>query len=61
LVTMIDPKHRIAELAEILAVGLQRVLARQSSQNLPFVGECSLHISPNQSGDEPPRSAEVHR
>jgi hypothetical protein len=28
---MIDSKNRIAELAEILAAGLQRVLARQSS------------------------------
>jgi hypothetical protein len=56
---MIDSKQRIAELAEILAAGLQRVLVRQSSQNLPVIGESSLHISPDQSGDAPPRSPEV--
>jgi hypothetical protein len=59
LVTMIDSNHRIAELAEILATGLQRVLARQSSQNLPVTGESSLHISPNQSGGVPPYSPEA--
>ena len=46
---MSDSSQRIVELAEILAVALQRLLARQSSRNLPSIGESSLHISPDQS------------
>jgi hypothetical protein len=46
---MSDSNQRIGELAEILAVALQRLLARQSSRNLAPIGESSLHISPDQS------------
>jgi len=45
-----ETKERISEVAAILAEGLQRVLARQSSANGPENGESSLHISPDQSG-----------
>ena len=53
---MIDSNNRIAELAEILAAGLQRVLARQSSHFFDAPGESSLHILPVQSGVVPPYS-----
>jgi hypothetical protein len=56
---MIDSNQRIAELAEILTLALQRVRAQQSSQNLALTRESSLHISPNQSGDAPTSSAGV--
>jgi hypothetical protein len=42
-----------------LAVGLQRLLRRQSSGELRFFGESSLHLSPDQSSDAPPCSHEV--
>jgi hypothetical protein len=41
----------VAEVAELLALALQRVLTRQSSGESRPVGESSLHISPDQSGD----------
>jgi hypothetical protein len=47
------------ELADLLAVGLQRLLTRQSSGELRLFGESSLHLSPDQSSDAPPCSAEV--
>jgi hypothetical protein len=56
---MIDSNQRITELAEILALVLQRFWAQQSSQNLSLTGESSLHISADQSGDAPTSSAEV--
>jgi hypothetical protein len=51
--------NHLDEVAELLAAGLQRLLTRQSSGELLFVGESSLHLSPNQSSDAPPCSAEV--
>lgn len=39
----------LSEVGAILAAGLQRLLGRQSSGELPSAGESSLHISPNQS------------
>lgn len=45
--------ERIAEVATILAEGLQRVLARQSSTKAPENGESSLHLLPDQSGGRP--------
>lgn len=42
--------ERLDEIAEILAVGLQRLLARKSSGKSADFGESSLHISPEQSG-----------
>jgi len=47
------------ELADLLAVGLQRLLTRQSSGELRLFGESSLHLSPDQSSDAPPCSNEV--
>jgi hypothetical protein len=45
---------RIAELAEILAAGLMRALARKSNQISPSSGESSLHFSPGKSGHQAP-------
>jgi hypothetical protein len=56
-----EATERLAEIGAVLATGLQRLSLRQSSGELPDVGESSLHISPDQSGDAPPRSAEVPR
>jgi plasmid stability protein len=40
----------LAEIAEILALGLQRLRARKSSTLSADIGESSLHFSPDQSG-----------
>jgi hypothetical protein len=45
---------RLAEIAEILAAGLMRALAKKSSQISPFTGETSLDISPSKSGHRAP-------
>jgi hypothetical protein len=42
--------ERLDEVADILAAGLQRVHARQSSAQSADFGENSLHLSPRQSG-----------
>jgi hypothetical protein len=42
------------ELAELLAIGLLRVLARKSSGYSPDTGESSLHISADRSGHPTP-------
>lgn len=47
---------RLTEIADILALGLQRLTARQSSDLSADRGESSLHISPDQGGDAPPSS-----
>jgi hypothetical protein len=49
----------MTEVAEILAAGLMRLEARKSSRMSMEIGESSLHFTPDQSGDEPPYSAEV--
>jgi hypothetical protein len=54
-----DVSERIAEIAEILAIGLTRLQARKSSRKLVEFGESSLHFSPDQSGGVPPYSAEA--
>jgi hypothetical protein len=41
----------LAEIGAILALGLQRVLAKQSSEQSAPAGESSLPTSPGQSGD----------
>jgi hypothetical protein len=41
---------RLAELAEILALGLMRLRARKSSELSRDRGESSLHFTPEQSG-----------
>lgn len=53
-----DAAERFSEVGAILAAGLQRLLGRQSSGELPSTGERSLHISPGKSGVVPPRSPE---
>jgi hypothetical protein len=45
-----DNYDSLTEIAEILALGLQRLLARQSSQLSAERGESSLHFPPDQSG-----------
>jgi hypothetical protein len=42
--------ERLAEVAEILAAGLVRLLAPKSSELSADPGESSLHFSPDQSG-----------
>jgi hypothetical protein len=49
----LHPSHmsaaeRLDEIAEILATGLMRLRARQSSQLSPAVGESSLHFAARQ-------------
>jgi hypothetical protein len=44
--------ERLAEIPAILAEGLQRALARQSTQKSTEGGESSLPISPDQSGHQ---------
>jgi hypothetical protein len=45
-------KARIAEIGEILAIGLSRLEARKSSRKPAEFGESSLHFTPDQSGDD---------
>ena len=40
------PKERLAEACDLLALGLIRLRARQSSELSPDLGESSLHIPP---------------
>jgi hypothetical protein len=56
----ISAAERLAEIAEILAAGLMRLLARKSSQTAAHCGESSLHFSPDQSGGVPPYSEAPH-
>lgn len=51
-----EARERIAELADILAAGLMRVLAPKSSGLSTDGGESSLHLSPPKSGDPSPLS-----
>lgn len=44
------PAERRAELCRILALGLVRLLQRQSSELSDRSGESSLHFPPDQSG-----------
>jgi hypothetical protein len=48
---LLQTNEHLGEIAEILAVGLQRVLMRKSSEVCARTGESSLHILPDQSGD----------
>jgi hypothetical protein len=45
-----SPAERLAEIAEILAAGLVRLRARQSTPLLPSPGESSLDCAGDQSG-----------
>lgn len=46
--------EHLAEIGEILAIGLQRALARKSSRVSADTGESSLHLPPDQSGHPTP-------
>jgi hypothetical protein len=54
-----EGSQRLSEIAEILAAGLSRLVARKSSRKTAETGESSLHFTPDRSGDAPPCSAEV--
>jgi hypothetical protein len=43
-------KERVAEVARILALGLIRLRARQSTHVTEVAGESFLHFAPDQSG-----------
>jgi hypothetical protein len=47
---LMSADERLAEIAEILAAGLTRLHARQSSQISAHLGESSLDCAANQSG-----------
>jgi len=47
---LMSPAERLAEIAEILAAGVLRLRARQSSPLLPPTGESSLDCAGDQSG-----------
>jgi hypothetical protein len=51
--------EHLTEIAEILALGLQRLIARQSSELSADSGESSLHYDASQSGHAGPLSPEV--
>jgi hypothetical protein len=50
-----DVNIRLSEIAEILAAGLMRLMARKSSEVWVHSGENSLHIPPGQSGHPNPK------
>jgi hypothetical protein len=54
-----DNSERIAEIAEILAAGLTRLLAPKSSPKSADFGESSLALSGNRSGHAEPNSPET--
>ena len=47
---LMSADERLSEIAELLATGLQRLRARQSSDQSAHRGESSLHSAANQSG-----------
>jgi hypothetical protein len=51
---LMTPKERRAELCGLLALGLVRLLARQSSTLSDQPGESSLHFPPDRSGHATP-------
>jgi hypothetical protein len=53
-----DDHPYLTEIAEILALGLQRLIARQSSELSADCGESSLHFTPDQSGAGSPMQRE---
>jgi hypothetical protein len=52
----LSAQERITEIAEILATGLMRLRAKQSSQISRDLGESSLHTLPEQSGHPSPEN-----
>jgi hypothetical protein len=55
----ISAPERLAEIAEILATGLMRLMARKSSHLSPHCGESSLDCAAHQSGHADRGSLEV--
>jgi hypothetical protein len=51
--------ERLAEIAEILALGLIRMRARKSSPFFRRIGEISLDLNAQQSGPEPKSPGEI--
>ncbi len=51
----LTPKERCAETCRLLALGLIRLRARQSSDQSAASGESSLHFSGNRSGHANPQ------
>ena len=51
-----SPRERIAEIGQILALGLVRLKARQSTQLSDLTGESSLEPVATQSGDANPKT-----
>lgn len=51
----LKPLERRAELCRLLALGLVRLRARQSSELSARTGESSLHYTPGQSGHATPQ------
>jgi hypothetical protein len=52
----LSTKERLAEVCDLLALGLARLRMRQSSQEFALSGESSLHTPPRQSGRVKPKS-----
>jgi hypothetical protein len=52
-------KERLAEVTRLLALGLIRLLARQSSQLSELPRESSLHFPPDRSGHAKPKRRRV--
>jgi hypothetical protein len=50
-----NPAERRAEMCAILALGVVRLRARQSSQLSELAGESSLHYAPDRSGHAKPK------
>jgi hypothetical protein len=53
-----SPNERIAEIGELLALGLMRLLARKSSEVSARTGEFSLDCIADQSGHFEPKRGE---
>jgi hypothetical protein len=52
---LMSPVERRAEICAILALGLIRLRARQSSQTSELAGESPLHFPPDRSGHAKPK------
>jgi hypothetical protein len=55
----LTPKERLAEVTRILALGLIRLRARQSTQVSELTRKVPLHILPDQSGHAKPKRRRV--
>lgn len=53
--SLMTTPERLTELCWLLALGVTRLRARQSSHLLQTAGESSLHLAADQSGDATPK------